>query len=265
MSTATRPEVAAPPRRDAADGVPVDVVILAWNDDSDVLDAAVASALGQAGVAVTVTVVDNGSVPPAAVGPGPVRLVRSATNLGVGGGRNLGTRVGDAPYVCLLDSDARLWPGALARLVAPLVADATLGLTAPVFTGQTPEASAGRAPTVGRKLRRALNRTDVYARTPSQGDGAQWDVEFAIGACQVFRRDAFDTVDGLDASARFGPEDVDFCLRLRRAGWRVAQVAAAGCDHPPRRAFRRLWSRRGAAHAAALARHWWRHRRLAAR
>jgi GT2 family glycosyltransferase len=241
-------------------GAAVDVVILTWNDAPAVLRRALESARQQAGVAVTVTVVDNGSQPPAAVAPG-VEVLRSAVNLGVGGGRNLGIRAGRAPYVCVLDSDARLRPGALTRLLAPLEADDTVGLSAPVFTGQAPDASAGRAPTLRRKLRRALNRTDRYEATPGQGRGDAWEVEFAIGACQLFRRDAFDAVGGLDPSARFGPEDVDFCLKLRRAGWRVVQVDGLTCDHPPRRASRVLWSRHGVAHAAAFARHWWRHQR----
>ncbi len=238
----------------------VDVVILTWNDGA-VLDRAVASAASQEGVDATVTVVDNGSTPAATVGSRPhVQLVRSPTNLGVGGGRNLGIARGHAPWVCVLDSDACLRADALARLVAPVAGDDTVALTAPVFTGQRPDMSAGRAPNPWRKLRRVLNQTDRYAPTSGQGSGASWDVEFAIGACQVFRRDAYEAVGGIDDSARFGPEDVDFCLRLQRAGWRVVQVAGDTCDHPARRSSRRLLTRRGLAHAAAFARHWWRHR-----
>jgi GT2 family glycosyltransferase len=241
----------------------VDVVILTWND-GDLLAVAVKSVLQQADVDVAVTVVDNGSAPPAVAAAPGVRMIRSETNLGVGGGRNLGVGAGSAPYVCVLDSDARLHPGALARLLEPVAGDDTIGLSAPVFSGQRPEASGGRAPTLRRKVLRGLNRTDVYAATPGQGAGPWWEVEFAIGACQLFRRDAFDAVGRLDASARFGPEDVDFCLRLRRAGWRIVQVDGPICDHPPRRAFRGVWTRRGAAHAAAFARHWWRQRRRTA-
>jgi GT2 family glycosyltransferase len=238
----------------------VDVVILTWND-GELLDAAVRSALMQTGVDARVIVVDNGSVPPAVVTDPSVRLIRSEENLGVGGGRNLGTRAAEAPFVCFLDSDARLHEDALTQLVAPLLDDESVGVTAPVFTGQRPEASAGRAPTLRRKVTRALNRTDVYERTPGQGEQAVCDVEFAIGACQVFRRAAFDAVNGLDESAAFGPEDVDFCLRIRQAGWRVVQVAGAGCDHPPRRAFKGLATARGLRHARAVLRHFWRHRR----
>jgi GT2 family glycosyltransferase/O-antigen/teichoic acid export membrane protein len=238
----------------------VDVVILTWND-GELLDVAVDSALAQHGVQASVTVVDNGSDPRADVQDPRVRLVRNDENLGVGGGRNRGVRETDAPYVCFLDSDARLHPDTLARLVAPLVDDDTVGVTAPVFTDQAPEASAGRAPTLGRKLARAFNRTDVYARSPGQGVVDRCEVDFAIGACQVFRRAAFDVVGGLDDSAMFGPEDVDFCLRIREAGFRVLQVAGAICDHPPRRAFKGLATARGLRHGSAVLRHLWRHRR----
>jgi GT2 family glycosyltransferase len=226
------------------------------------LDACVASALAQRDVVLQVLVVDNGSDPPANVVDDPrVHLLRSEENLGVGGGRNLGVRETAAPYVCFLDSDARLHPDSLARLVAPFLTDPRVGLTAPVFTDQAPEASAGRAPTLRRKLLRALNRTDVYERTPRQGVDEVADVDFAIGACQVFRRAAFDAVGGLDDSAAFGPEDVDFCLRLQRAGYRVVQVSSASCDHPPRRAFKGLVTARGLRHGRAVLRHLWRHHR----
>jgi len=240
--------------------MPVDVIILTWNDGA-MLDAAVASALAQRDVDVRVIVFDNGSTPPATVIDDPrVRLIRSEKNLGVGSGRNAAARTGDAPFVCFLDSDARLHPDALGELIAPMVGNDRVALTAPVFTGQAPEASAGLAPTLADKLRRAMNRTDLYRAAPGQGTSDWWRVDFAIGACQVFRREAFDAVGGLDESAAFGPEDVDFCLRLSRAGWDVVQVGRARCDHPPRRAFRGLLTQRGARHAWAVVRHLWRHR-----
>jgi GT2 family glycosyltransferase len=240
----------------------VDVVILGWND-GDLLDAAVDSALSSEGVEVKVLVVDNGSDEPVRLAPDRrIRVVRNEENLGVAGGRNQGIRFTDAPFICLLDSDARLHPGTLATLLGPMLEDPRVGVTAPVFTDQLPEASAGCAPTIHRKAARAFNLTNTY-RAARRGPGqSSWDVEFAIGACQFVRREAFETVMGLDDRYLFGPEDVDFCLRLRYRGWRVVQVSDARCDHPPRRAHRRLLTRRGLAHASALARHYQRHRSL---
>jgi GT2 family glycosyltransferase len=80
-------------------------------------------------------------------------------------------------------------------------------------------------------------------------------VDFAIGACQLFRRSAWEEVGGIDESYFYGPEDVDFCLRLRRRNFRIVQVADALCDHPPRRRNRRLLTIRGLRHAGAVTRY----------
>jgi GT2 family glycosyltransferase len=239
----------------------VDVVILTWNDGA-LLQTAVESALDQRDVEVQVIVVDNGSDPPATVDDPRVHLIRNAENLGVGGGRNVGARAGESPFVCFLDSDARLHPYSLVRLLEPMRDEGSVGLTAPVFDGQEPEASAGAAPTMRDKARRACNRTDRYRSTPNQGVGAWWDVDFAIGACQLVRRTAYEAVGGLDDSARFGPEDVDFCLRLRDASLRVVQVAGVGCEHPPRRAFRGVMTAKGLHHGVAVVRYLWQTRRV---
>lgn len=238
----------------------VDVVILAWND-AGVLPAAVDSVLGSEGVSPRVVVVDNGSDPPVgAFDDDRVTVVRSADNLGVPAGRNLGMRHGDAAWACILDSDARLEPTCLARLLEPALEDATVGLSAPVYVGQPPAASAGLAPTLADKVARMTGRRDTYRAEEPPSGARWWEVDFAIGACQLIRRSAFDRIGGLDGRYRFGPEDVDFCLRLWNAGYRVVQVAGASCHHPARRGHRNVLSVRGIRHAAALAPHLWKHR-----
>lgn len=239
----------------------VDVVVLTWND-GDLLRRAVESALASTGVDVRVIVVDNGSDPPAEVPPDPrVEVVRNETNLGVAPARNQGVSRATAELCCLLDSDARLWPDSLHRMAGAVLSSPDVALAAPVFTDQAPEASAGRAPGAARKLARGLNLTDTYAAVRRTTADSFWDVDFAIGACQLFRRAAFDDIGGLDTSYFYGPEDVDFCLRLKEAGWRVVQVRAAGCDHPPRRRHRHLWTAGGARHAWAISRYLLRHHR----
>jgi len=237
----------------------VDVVILTWND-GDLLDAAVRSALESTGVEVNVIVVDNGSDPPAAVVDDPrVGLIRNALNRGVAPGRNQGAAEGSAPFVCFLDSDARLLPSTIERLLEPLVdSAAAVALAAPVFVDQPAEASAGRAPSLTDKALRLLDVRDTY-RTVST-TGPWWDVDFAIGACQLVRRSEFEAIDGFDETYFYGPEDVDLCLRFRENGRRVVQVAAAQVHHPARRRNRAILTRRGVQHAAAVARHLWRHR-----
>ncbi len=254
--------MSAPPEPAAID-VDVDVVILTWND-GPLLEIALESALASLGVSVHVIVVDNASDPVASVPDDPrVELVVNHENRGVAPARNQGARRGSAAYICFLDSDARLEPDALSRLLGPMRRAPAVGMTAPVFIDQAPGASAGKAPSVTTKLARLMNRRADYDNAADSGDAAEWDVDFAIGACQVFRRSAFAAVDGLDESYFYGPEDVDFCLRLREHGLRVVQVRDAAVEHPPRRRNRRLLSKRGIAHAWAVTRHLWRHRAFA--
>jgi GT2 family glycosyltransferase len=236
----------------------IDVVILAWND-GDRLDEAVVSALMSESIDVEVVVVDNGSDLPVSMVDPRVRVLRNDVNRGVAPARNQGVRATDAALVCLLDSDAWLAPGCL-RELASAMDDPSVALTVPVFAGQDASVSAGRAPTLGRKILRLCNLRSDYATDSRDPRSPSWDVDFGIGACQLIRRSAFDVVDGLEERYFYGPEDVDFCLRLREVGGRVRQVQDAICAHPARRRSRGLLTRRGLAHAGAVVHHLWRHR-----
>jgi GT2 family glycosyltransferase len=239
--------------------VKIDVVTLTWND-GDLLDRALASVLASEGVDVGVVVVDNGSDPPAVVPDDRrVRLISNAENRGVRA-RNQGTAAGAADLVAFVDSDVRLRPDTLATLAEVLEGHPDVALVCPVFEGQVPEASAGRAPTLSLKARRVLGLRDTYESMRPATGAASWDVDFSITACVLFRRSAFEAVGGLDEGYFYGPEDVDLCLRLKGAGWRILQVASATCHHPPRRRNRSLLSRRGVCHLQAVVRHLWRHR-----
>lgn len=235
------------------------MVVLTWND-GHLLSSAVGSLLASTGVDVSVTVVDNGSEPPAVIPDDPrVVLVRNETNRGVAVARNQGAERGVGEFVCFLDSDAEVRSDCLALLVDELPRRGAVAMAAPVCQGQRAEASAGRGPSIGRKLARALGLTSTYAPGTGRVAGApSWEVDFAIGACQLWRREAFEAIGGFDEDYFYGPEDIDACRRARVAGWRLVQVADAGVHHPPRRRHRRILTRPGGRHAAALARYYWR-------
>jgi N-acetylglucosaminyl-diphospho-decaprenol L-rhamnosyltransferase len=234
----------------------VDVVILTWND-GELLQRAVNSANADRDGPTRVFVIDNASDAPPQLMPEPdLTQVRNPSNRGVAAARNQGAALGTSPFILLLDSDAELEPGCLSALVAVLDADPTIALAAPVFTDQAPEASGGRAPGLARKLARGLGLTARYRGVARPTDAPFWDVDFAIGACQLVRRAAWDAVGGLDESYFYGPEDLDFCLRLTAQGGRVVQVGGAHCHHPPRRRNRSLFRPGGVRHARALLRHY---------
>lgn len=240
----------------------MEVVTLTWND-GERLRQSVADTLSSEGLDLRVIVVDNGSmVAPLVPEDGRVRVLRNLLNRGVRA-RNQGVAPVGSEYVAFVDSDACVHPDTLSKLASVLDQNPDVGIAVPVFDGQAPEESAGSAPTFGRKLVRLVGLTRSY-RTDRAAGAATWDVDFAISACWLFRREVFLALGGLDERYFYGPEDLDFCLRARVAGWRIVQVAEAGCDHPPRRRFRSPLSRAGLRHASAVVRHLWRHRRFRA-
>ena len=60
------------------------------------------------------------------------------------------------------------------------------------------------------------------------------DVDVVIGNGYLWRRAALEQIGLLDESLFGYHEDVDWCLRARRAGWRVVYAGDAA-DPPPRR------------------------------
>lgn len=49
-----------------------------------------------------------------------------------------------------------------------------------------------------------------------------FEPEYLIGACQFFRREAYLEAGPLDENIFYGPEDADFCLRIRKKGGKYA-------------------------------------------
>lgn len=57
------------------------------------------------------------------------------------------------------------------------------------------------------------------------------EVSAVTAACLLIRKDAFDTVGGLDESLAVGFGDVDLCLRVLQNGWRILQCPPATLIH----------------------------------
>jgi GT2 family glycosyltransferase len=57
------------------------------------------------------------------------------------------------------------------------------------------------------------------------------DLSCVTAACALLRKEAFDQVGGFDESLAVAYNDVDFCLRLRRAGWRIVFTPEAVLFH----------------------------------
>jgi len=217
----------------------VGVVIVTYNS-REFVGRAVDSCLREG---LEVVVVDNASEDGTADAvpshPG-VRLVRNAQNRGFAAAVNEGFRQLKTEYVLLLNPDAELTTGVAAMelelVEAAAVGGQLLGPDGSVQAGFTVR----RFPTAGSLAFEVLGMNRLwpgnawnrsYRCLDLQLDKAQ-DVDQPAGAFLMVRRDAWEELGGLDE--RFFPvwfEDVDFCLRLRKAGFRIRYTPEAVARH----------------------------------
>ena len=60
-------------------------------------------------------------------------------------------------------------------------------------------------------------------------------VEYVLGACQVFRAEAQAAAGEIDERIFYGPDDADWCLAVRQAGYDVVYAPDATVVHDYRR------------------------------
>ena len=134
-------------------------------------------------------------------------------------------------YGLLLNEDSELRPGATAGLHAAL--DAHPGAAAAgarlLRPDGTVQASAWRFPTPMTALVGALF---LHKRFTVQSRGQRTrKVDWAQSACLLVRTDAAREIEWFDPAFFVYSDEVDFCRRLRDAGWRTLYVPAAVAVH----------------------------------
>jgi GT2 family glycosyltransferase len=137
-------------------------------------------------------------------------------------------------YVLLLNDDAELEPGASMALHQALDANpeaAVAGATLVTHDGRQ-EPSAWRFPG---PLTAFLTALYLHRRFVVQSRGADTRrVDWVQSAAMLVRRDAAEAVGYLDAAFFVFSDEVDFCKRLRDAGWDVLYVPSArAVGHEP--------------------------------
>lgn len=220
----------------------VAVIVVNWNTRELLADCLASIADTTTGSDVETVVIDNASTDDSAAMVRArfpsARLVANDTNVGFARANNQGCAVSNAPFVLMLNSDARLCPGALQNLLVRMAAAPRAGLVGAELRNPdgTFQYSYAPFPTLGQELLtlsglgRRLFGPWYPGRGPRAGDSARV-VDWVGGACMLVRRAAFDSVAGFDEGYELYGEELDLCYRLRRAGWEVWYEPAAHVVH----------------------------------
>jgi GT2 family glycosyltransferase len=170
-----------------------------------------------------------------------VRVVANTRNVGFATGCNQAIALGSASYVLLLNPDTVAAPDAFERLARFLDRHPTAAVAAPQLLNEdgSLQKSAYRFPTVRSSLADYSTLSALFPKCPLllgaqmhewAHDGTR-KVDWATGACLLFRRSALEEVGGLDGQYFIFAEEMDLCLRLRRAGWAVWYCPEAKIRH----------------------------------
>jgi len=260
-------------------GPDLGVIIVSWNV-RDLLGACLRSLLDDlecSSLRAQVWVVDNASSDgtPAMVAGGfpEVRLIASDENLGFAAGNNLALREISnlksqvLEYIWLLNPDTEVLPGATAALLAALEADPRAAVAGAklLYPDGSLQPSAFRFPGLVQLAFEFFSLPSRFYDTPLNGryprrlyEGeVPFPVDHPLGAAMMVRMEAVAQVGLMDEGYRMYCEEIDWCWRMRQAGWRALCVPAARVIHHagrsttqvPVRSFTNLWISRARLYA----------------
>ena len=221
------------------------IVVLSWNT-VELLHACLRSLHADpSALTREIIVVDNasadGSADMVAERFPAAKLIRNPANLLYSEGNNIGARAASGRFLCLLNSDTEVKPGALDQLVAYLQQHSDCGMVGPKLVNPDGSVQAGcrRFPTLAEAfwawgwLRGTGpgRRVEAKARMQDFDHLTSRDVEQPLGACMMVHREEFLRLGGLDPVLSLFYNDVDLCLQLAHRGRRVHYLASAVVMH----------------------------------
>lgn len=176
-----------------------------------------------------IIVVDNGStenqVPSLKVRYPEVKFIRSEQNLGFAGGNNLGLKEAKGDYLFLINNDTEITEGLISGLVSYMEAHPTVGMASPKiryfdqpdmlqYAGYTPlNYYTGRNACIGQ-----------FETDKGQYDGQTGPTGYAHGAAMMVRRSAIERAGPMDERYFLYYEELDWCERIKKAGYEVHVV-----------------------------------------
>jgi GT2 family glycosyltransferase len=237
------------------------VVIVSWNVKELLADslASVFEELAGSGLYAGVWVVDNashdGSAEMVRQRFPQVRLIASQENLGFAGGNNCALQaIGFHPstlppshssnlprYVLLLNPDTEVCGDAVATMMRFMDGMPSAGVCGArlIYGDGSFQHSAFGFPGLAQialdffPLHWRLTESRLNGRYPRRlyEGGTPFEIDHPLGAAMMLRREVILEVGLFDEGYRMYVEEIDWCMRIRRAGWKVYCVPSAVVVH----------------------------------
>jgi GT2 family glycosyltransferase len=225
-----------------------DVVIVNYNAGALLFDC-VSSVVDED--AQRIIVVDNGSLDGSIDALAQINLkhaeltvIRNDSNLGFAKASNIGAALSSADQILFLNPDSTLTKGALKALMSTLNSSPDIGMVGGFLSNPDgSEQPGGRRvfPTPKRAFMRAFGLSRFAKSFPEVFSdfllhnealpNTPIAVEAISGACMLAKREAIEDVGLWDENYFLHCEDLDWCMRMIRKGWKIMFVPDAKVVH----------------------------------
>ncbi|MCA9874348.1 MAG: glycosyltransferase family 2 protein [Anaerolineales bacterium] len=220
------------------------IIIVNWNV-RDLLRACLESIdQNRAGLDLEVIVVDSasgdGSAAMLAADFPWVTLIACTENVGFPRGNNLGIAKANGRYILLLNPDTVVVGQALATLLTYLQDHPDVGVVGPQLLNAdgSVQSSRRRFPTLATAF---FESTWLESMAPGSlldryyvrdvPDQQTAEVDWVTGACMMAPSALVEAVGGLDEAYYMYSEELDWCRRIKAAGWRIVYLPEAQIIH----------------------------------
>lgn len=225
--------------------IDLSIIIVTWNSREDLIACLPSLPDGCGDLRTEVLIVDNASdddsVAFARTLLPSAQVITNSLNEGFARANNRAMRTAAGRYLCLLNPDTRVRPGALARLVAFLDDQPDAGACGPGILNAdgTPQKTGVRFPSLWNMTVEAFFLDRLFPRTRLFGAHrelyetgmAPRPVDFVQGSCLVVRREVVERIGGLDERFFMYFEETDWCRRMAADGRKVYLVPEAAVVH----------------------------------
>lgn len=221
----------------------VSVVIVNWNT-SGPLKRALSSLTPIPGLDWEIVVVDNQSADDSVAMVRrefpDVRLIANQDNRGFGRACNQAFAELSGDYVLLLNPDAALLPGCISSLISYLEARPAVGMVGPslLHDDGAIQYSACREPGLLTEFYEWFGLRGLWPSSRLLGrlyygykNDEPMPCDWLVGAVILVRRAVLEAVGGFDERYWLYAEEMDWCRRVRAAGWGVHFVPHARARH----------------------------------
>ncbi len=213
------------------------VIVVSWNV-AKLLDRCLESLkqdLAGTGIQTEVFVIDNdskdGSVEMVGANHPWAYLIANNENFGFAKANNQALKLAKGDYILFLNPDTEIIPGAIKELLGFLDRYPQAGVVAPqlINSDGSIQRSCRAFPTFLAMLYELLGLSKLFPDNQTFGSYKMLDfdhnecrqVDQPEGACLLSRKEVFQKVGNLDEGFFMLFEEVDWCYRVKQAGWQI--------------------------------------------